>query len=246
MSVLTLPRQTAFEDPTEESFLLVGTVIAEAVTSEHSAHSTIRGLVEAGTGRVFVSYRRTPPASAEDSEHWALLLDSLAKSMTSVAPALTGASKKWTTTTHRKALPPAWRPLVVSASTRKEIVAVFRLFGLNDIAERLSYLRSLADDDPDETPMDVESLRAMALFLMSERQLPNPQIGITPDGLMQIEWRIPPSGIVAMEFRRSDMIRFAAISPSKEPGGDRRRINGTLRTHEALAAVLPFTSLPST
>ena len=258
MSVLAPPRQTAFEDPREESALLLATVIAEAVKPGHGYESTVRGLMEERNRRVHFGYGRTPPEPADDSGYWAALLesldsrrwtlsmDSLAKYLTSVAATVASASKKWNTTAYTKALPPPWQPLVISAGTSEEIVAVFRLFGVEAVADRLSYLRSLSDD-PDETPMDVESLRAMALFLMSERQLPDPQIGITPDGLMQIEWRMPPSGILAMEFRHSGLIRFAAISSSIEPGVDRHRVTGTLAAHDALAAVRPFTSLlPST
>ncbi len=135
-----------------------------------------------------------------------------------------------------------WPTRIAAESTHEGIIAVLRLFGVEAVADRLSYLRSLSDDDPDETPIDVESLRAMALFLMSERQLPDPQIGITPDGLMQTEWRTPPNGILAMEFLPSGSIRFAAVSAPAQPGVDRLSVNGTLPKDEALAAVRPFTS----
>lgn len=257
MSVLAPPRRTAFEDPREESALLLATVIAEAVKPGRGYESTLRGLMEERNRRVHFGYGRTPPEAADDSGYWTALLesldsrrwtlsmDSLAQYLNSVAATVVSGSKKWNTTAQTKALPPPWQPLVISATTSEEIVAVFRLFGVEAVANRLSYLRSLSDDDPEERPIDVESLRAMALFLMRERQLPDPQIGITLDGLMQIEWRMPPSGILAMEFRHSEMIRFAAISPSLEPGVDRHRVAGTLVAKDALAAVRPFTSLLS-
>ena len=140
-----------------------------------------------------------------------------------------------------------WPTRIAAESTHEGIITVLRLFGLEEVADRLGFLRGLADDDPAETAMDVESLRAMALFLMSERQLPEPEIGITPDGLMQTEWRTPPSGILALEFLPSGLIRFAALSAPAQPGVDRLRVNGTLPKAEAMAAVRPFTSLlPST
>ena len=140
-----------------------------------------------------------------------------------------------------------WPTRIAAESTHEGIIAVLRLFGLEKVADRLDYLRALIADDPDETPMDVESLRAMSLFLMGERQLPEPEIGTTPDGLIQTEWRTPPNGILAMEFLRSGFIRFAAVSAPAQKGVDRLSVNGTLPKDEALAAVLPFTSLlPST
>ena len=129
---------------------------------------------------------------------------------------------------------------IQSASKREEIIAVFRLFGLNAIADRLGYLRSLSNDDPDEPPVEIESLRAMAFFLMSERQLPDPQIGVSSDGLAQIEWQLPAGGILAMVFLSSGLIRFAAVSAPAQPGVERSSVNGTLPKDGALAAVQPF------
>ena len=122
------------------------------------------------------------------------------------------------------------------------IIAVLRLFRLDAIADRLGYLGQLAEDDPDEPSMSIESLRGLALFLMGERRLPDPQIGVTPDGLAHIEWRFPPNGILAMEFLPSGLIRFAALSAPAQPGLDRLSVNGTLPKDETLAAVQPFTS----
>ncbi len=142
----------------------------------------------------------------------------------------------------KSSLLPAWQPQIESASTHEAITAVFRSFGLDAIADRLNYLRQLVEDDPDESPMAIESLRAMALFLMSERQLAAPQIGVTPDGLAQIEWRFPTNGILAMEFLSSGLIRFAAISAPARPGVERLSVNGTLPKDAALEAIRPFTA----
>ena len=141
------------------------------------------------------------------------------------------------TSTHR----PAWRPQITAASTHEEVIAVLRMFGLDSIADRLGYLRSLVYDDPDEPPIDLESLRAMALFIMSERQLPLPRIAVSPDGMIQIEWRPEDSGIIAMNFLPSGLIRFAAISSTDACEGDRLRVSGTLPMDGALEAVQPFT-----
>ena len=141
------------------------------------------------------------------------------------------------TSTHR----PAWRPQITAASTHEEVIAVLRMFGLDSIADRLGYLRSLVYDDPDEPPIDLESLRAMALFIMSERQLPLPRIAVSPDGMIQIEWRPEDSGIIAMNFLPSGLIRFAAISSTDACEGDRLRVSGTLPKDAAMEAVQPFT-----
>ncbi len=136
----------------------------------------------------------------------------------------------------------AWQSQIESASNHEEIIAVLRSFGLDETANRLNYLRQLVEDDPDEPSMALESLRAMALFLMSERQLVAPQIGVTPDGVAQIEWRFPTNGILAMEFLSSGLIRFAAISAPAQRGVERLSVNGTLHKDAALEAVRPFTA----
>ena len=138
---------------------------------------------------------------------------------------------------------PAWRPQIEATGTHEEIITALRLFGLDAVADRLGYLCSLAYDDADEAPIEMESLRAMTLFLMSQRQLRDPQIGVTPDGSMQIEWRLPSNGILAMEFLLSGLIRFAAISAPAQRGVDRLSVNGTLPVDSTLEAVRPFTVL---
>ena len=139
--------------------------------------------------------------------------------------------------------PLPWKLEIEIAQGHQEIIALLRLFGLATVANRLVYLRRLAKDDPEEPPIVVESLRAMAHFLMSERQLPVPQIGVTPNGLIQIEWRFQNNGILAMEFLRSGQIRFAAISAPTQRGFEPQRVNGTLLKDEVLKAVRSFTEL---
>jgi len=121
---------------------------------------------------------------------------------------------------------------------------------LMQVADRLSYLRQLAADDPDEPALQVDSLRELAWFLLTERWLSGVQIGVSPDGLAQAEWRIPgdaadteSNGILVMEFLGSGLIRFAAVAPRSTQGDvQRMRVNGTLPKAEAVRAVAPFTA----
>ncbi len=173
------------------------------------------------------------------ADYLASIEDSSANTYVYTAPASLGPS----TTIHVKSSHrPAWRPQIVDAATREEIIAVLRLFGLDVIANRLVYLCSLAEDDPDEPRIEIESLRAMALFIMSERHLLDPRIGVTPDRLIQIEWRIPDNGVLAMVFLSSDLIQFAAVSGPYQPETDRWSVNGILPKDGTLSAVEPFTA----
>ena len=137
----------------------------------------------------------------------------------------------------------SWRRHITSAKKQEDVITVLRLFGLDAIADRLGYLHKTVLDDPDEEPMALESLKELALFLMSERQLPDPRIAISPEGFAQIEWRVAESGILAMEFLPDDgLIRFAAISAPAKRGVKRMRVYGTLPKDDALKAVERFTS----
>ena len=136
---------------------------------------------------------------------------------------------------------PAWQPQLVHSTKHAEIIAVLRMFGLDKVADRLGYLYSLTNDDPHEPSIEIESLRAMALFLMGERQLPDPQIGVNPDGLIQIEWGLPANGILAMEFLPCRLIRFAAITTATQPGVEPISVNGTLPKEATLQAIQSFT-----
>ena len=144
----------------------------------------------------------------------------------------------------------SWETRLRAAFDAEPIDAVLRDHDLVQAADRLRYLRQLATDDPEEPALQVDSLRELARFLLSERWMPSAQIGVSPDGLAHAEWRIPgdagdkeSNGILAMEFLGSGFVRFAAVSPrSTQEGSQRKRVSGTLPKAEAVRAVQPFTS----
>ena len=82
------------------------------------------------------------------------------------------------------------------------------MVGTADRRRPLGILRGLAREDPEESPIDLQSLRAMAHLLISERRLPDPRTSVTSDGFVHIEWRFPSNGILAMVFLPSGLIRL--------------------------------------
>ena len=122
----------------------------------------------------------------------------------------------------------------------KDIISELRLIGLDSAADRLSYLESLADEDPDEPSILLKSLQHLALFLTSERHLGNPQIGVSPDGLLGAQWRAENDAVVVMEFLADGLIRFAAISAPAKCDVEKQRVSGVLGKRETLQAVQPF------
>ena len=135
-------------------------------------------------------------------------------------------------------------------SQPEEIIAMLRRSGLAGVADRLGYLRQLEheQEDADDLPLALDSLRELARFLMDERWLPEPEIGVSGDGLAHAEWRFPEipattggNGILVMEFLCSGRVRFAAIAKRTEAKQEPSRIDGTLSKVEALRAVRSFT-----
>ena len=136
----------------------------------------------------------------------------------------------------------ACKTLITDAATCEEIVAAIRYGGWSAIADRLTYLRGLALEDPDEIPIQIESLRNFALFVANrqQRQLPEPQIGVNPDGFACTEWRIANHGILAMDFLPSGQVRFAAILKFPESGNARWSVNGVLPPDHMMDAIRVF------
>ena len=144
----------------------------------------------------------------------------------------------------------SWETGLRAATGAESIDGMLREHDLVQVADRLRYLRQLAAADPEEPALQVDSLRELTRFLLSERWLSGAQIGVSPDGLAHAEWPIPgdatgveSNGVVAMEFLGSGLIRFAAVSPQSTHGDTQRmRVNGTLPKAEVVRAVEAFTA----
>ena len=138
---------------------------------------------------------------------------------------------------------PAPTPLIdsiLSATSHEQILAALPPSGLGPIAKRLTYLHEItSDDDPDEPPVEFSSLRQCALFFASEPSHRDAELGISPDGLVQAQWRAKSGGVLAIRFLTNGFLQFAGVSESVTPA-ERLRVHGTLPKDQALQAVKPF------
>ncbi len=130
---------------------------------------------------------------------------------------------------------------IEAAETHEQIIDALRECGLTAIAVRLAYLKSLDYDDPEEQSMDLESLRGASSLLVEHPEWPKPGIGVGPDGLVGIEWDVAPTGLLAMLFKPSGLISFAATSGPRALGPDRPSVSGTGAADDAVAALASFT-----
>ena len=123
----------------------------------------------------------------------------------------------------------------------REIIELLRELGRGSVADRLAYLEGLPDDDPDEPQIEFESLRTLASFFLSEQQMPDPEIGLSPRCLAIAQCRILPDGILTVECLPDEWIRFEGIGCVVHPFGQRRRIRGELEKEKAISAARHFT-----
>lgn len=130
---------------------------------------------------------------------------------------------------------------ITDAATTDEVIEALDAFGLDKVVERLRYLHSLDDDlVNDEQPMNLESLRQLAVLLIERPELPKPGIGVCDDGMLQIQWNILPAGLLAMVFRPPDLIEFAAVTGPPDATMDHSRTYGAATRDETLIALEPF------
>ena len=132
-----------------------------------------------------------------------------------------------------------WHGLIRSATDWREIAAVIGQVGMGKMADRILYLCELADGDPDEAPINLESLRKFALFIISRQHLPRPRTSVNPDGLVQAVWSTGDGGILAMNFLPTGDVRFAAIPGPREPK-DLHGLNGVLQPDLVMEAIQPL------
>ena len=125
----------------------------------------------------------------------------------------------------------------VEYETCAEMTQALRQSGLEESADRLGYLQRLADEDPDEEPIAIASLRHLSSFLMDERHLGQPEIGVSPHGVALAQWRVIGNGVLAVEFLDSGLIRFAGTSGPGSQDGESLRVSGTLPRTKALQAI---------
>ena len=140
-----------------------------------------------------------------------------------------------------------WRSQLDEAPTAQAIMAVLRLHGRERIADRIHYLQELALEDPEEQPIVLDSLRHMASFLLEQGQLPDPEVGVSPSSMAQVEWTIPdfhgstppaPGERPALPYASA----VGAIPPAEGSSDDRAR-DGLLVMEFLARGIIGFAAL---
>ena len=127
-----------------------------------------------------------------------------------------------------------------SAASREEITDVVRRCGFSEIADRLDYLIELEAEEPDEEPMQIDSLRSVAEFVLGERDVYDPDIGVGADGVIGLSWRLSPNGMVYLRFREAGAARVALIAPTPNDGDDPAHISGAVSLSDVMTTIAPY------
>ena len=129
-------------------------------------------------------------------------------------------------------------PRINNARGIEEAITILGRNGFQTCASRLTYLKSMIDEEPDGKPMEMNSLRMAASFIIENRQVPNPQITVSHEGLIYLRWQFGPDGVLGMEFLPSGLIRFTAILHNSD--SNRRSVNGVMMPSDVMRAIKPF------
>ena len=120
---------------------------------------------------------------------------------------------------------------------------ILRRAGLESVGARVRDLAAMEAEESDSRTISLGSLKELARFLVSERKLGVPSIGVSPDGLAHAQWRIPENGMLTMQFYATGDIRFAAISRPFQPGFKETSYYGTMSKEKTLEAIRRLYSL---
>lgn len=133
-----------------------------------------------------------------------------------------------------------WHEFIRNAESKEKIIDVLRFSKSKVLADRLVYLQKLTEAESEEKPMEIESLRMSALFIMENSQMPNPQITVSDDGLVYLRWPLENKGVLGMLFLPSTLVRFTAILHHQDPKLQRWSVSGVLQPNDMMRAIEPF------
>ena len=132
------------------------------------------------------------------------------------------------------------RLIIRNATNKEDIIDAIRHAKTASIADRSVYLDKLSKNEFEEKPIDIESLRMSALFIIDNSYLPNPQITTSDDGLVYLRWSLKNEGVLGMLFLPSTLVRFTATLHHQDQKSQRWSVNGTLQPNDMMSTIEPF------
>lgn len=107
---------------------------------------------------------------------------------------------------------PDTRPVNLDLLDFWSLVALLRSRKLGNVADRMDDLHELVLQDPEVDFIDIASFRQMVGFMLSHPDLSDAGIGITLEGFVHLEWKLPQNGRVVMKFIGSGKVRVVVMA----------------------------------
>jgi hypothetical protein len=128
---------------------------------------------------------------------------------------------------------------VRTALTAAAVAAVLDSYGFSGSARRIIDLAELVAEDPDESEIDLDSLKRAVVTVLEHPQWGEPSITLRA-GLVSMEWQTRGGGTVSISFLPGDRVSYSALSaPATTP--DFLNIGGRHLQEEGIGNLRWFT-----
>ena len=142
-------------------------------------------------------------------------------------------------------------PAPQSMDTQEEVIAHLRERGRAAVAEQIQEHLNELEQEADEKPVLLKSLKSLAGFILTHSQLKPALVSSTPDGLMGMTWCLPNQDngdgywgegncVVSLRFLPSRLIHYVALSAPKRQGEERITKRGDATTAYVLRSLGEF------
>ena len=129
---------------------------------------------------------------------------------------------------------------VRTALTAAAVAAVLDSYGFSGSARRIIDLAELGAQDPDESEIDLDSLKRAVVTVLEHPQWGEPSITLRGAGLVSMEWQTRDGGTVSISFLPGDRVSYSALSaPATTP--DFLNIGGRHLQEEGIGNLRWFT-----
>ena len=107
---------------------------------------------------------------------------------------------------------------VRAALTAPAVAAVLQSYGFSRSARRIIDLADLGVHDPDESEIDLDSLKRAVVTVLEHPQWGEPSITLRGAGLVSMEWQTRGGGTVSISFLPGNRVSYSALSaPATTP-----------------------------
>lgn len=127
---------------------------------------------------------------------------------------------------------------IIARMTKNKVLKELEMRGLQDFAKRIRHLYNVTEED--EEPIKLNSLRNFAIFMITNRGMTQPQITITPEGLIHATWRHPTQGTLGMNFQEFGDISYMLLYGRWDQKAKRHQRSGDVPADDIMLCVGDF------